>query len=828
MASLNLDYYNGKDSYSDGDVEDIIYHIVEKCEDFTKYKGTDEFFPILYHLSPERENILNWYPFNKKDKVLEIGSGCGAITGALCRLCGNVTCIELSKKRSRINYMRNEGCNNLEIIVGNFNDINLMRQYDYVVLNGVFEYAMSFFESDIPYEDFLLKVRQFLKESGKILIAIENRIGVKYLAGDAEDHTNCSFVGLNNYIGNDTVRTFSKTELEELFGKCGINYWNYYYPYPDYKFPTEIFTDENINGEGYGKAYRKYFGQYMNAFDEIAMISTLKKEGVMDKFANSFLVEICLKKESDDRERIEYVKLNNYRKEKFRIATAILNNQGIKTVKKYALNDMALKHIDNIYHNQFFEIGNCFSYNQGIKENGEIIYPFLLGSTLDMEVAELILAGKISDVTELIDTIYYSLLGNSQEVSDIYCENFILLFGNQRLSTNEKCLLNCNVDLILMNLFRKDGNIVVIDPEWVFPFAIPVKFVVWRIINECYAMHPKIENLLSLEDFLERYEISADMAGVFYAWAVSFATQYVSNIDLDDFVPNINKMDQTYKTARSSLEIMKSSLYIDYGTGYSESDKKIIYSVVNENRFESKILLDKNRMIYKLRWDPVEMEYCNCHVDGCTLDGKIVKVIPVNSSKEHSDLFLNLDPQFDMLIEPGHYAFFKITGTFSNIGGKFLDHMINNISESLSQSENTNRDLKEENTLLKDSNILLEEENKKISVDYRKLEQDKVLSDEQIVRLKKENSEINQKKYAFCMESEVLAQELKKKNIELHLMEDNYKKIQTELTDISVLNKNLSVELVKISDELHLVKESRIWKLREKINGIFRSKGNNE
>ena len=39
-----------------------------------------------------RENILSWLPFTGKENVLEIGSGCGAITGALCKKAEKVTC----------------------------------------------------------------------------------------------------------------------------------------------------------------------------------------------------------------------------------------------------------------------------------------------------------------------------------------------------------------------------------------------------------------------------------------------------------------------------------------------------------------------------------------------------------------------------------------------------------------------------------------------------------------------------------------------------------------------------------------------------------------
>ena len=51
-------------------------------------------WPVLYHFSHIRQNIVQWLPITKSHKVLEIGSGCGAVTGALARLAGDVTCIE--------------------------------------------------------------------------------------------------------------------------------------------------------------------------------------------------------------------------------------------------------------------------------------------------------------------------------------------------------------------------------------------------------------------------------------------------------------------------------------------------------------------------------------------------------------------------------------------------------------------------------------------------------------------------------------------------------------------------------------------------------------
>ncbi len=106
------------------------------------------------------------------------------MTGALCERVKEVTCIELSMKRSKINAYRHQDQDNLKILVGNFQEIekNLTEKYDYITLIGVFEYGESYIRSENPYVDFLRIISKHLKPDGKIILAIENRLGLKYWA----------------------------------------------------------------------------------------------------------------------------------------------------------------------------------------------------------------------------------------------------------------------------------------------------------------------------------------------------------------------------------------------------------------------------------------------------------------------------------------------------------------------------------------------------------------------------------------------------------------------------------------------------------------------
>ena len=218
---LDLSYYSGEDIYTDGAVEDEMLEIVKNnpIARFPQIIEEKKNWPIFYHLSPLRTNIIDWIPFQKTDKVLEIGSGCGAITGAVAKKAGQVVCIELSKKRSLVNAYRNKEQDNITIMVGNFQDIEPMlpTDFDYVLLIGVFEYGRAYIGGTTPYQDFMEICNRHRKPEGQMMIAIENQFGLKYWAGCREDHLGTYFSGLEGYHGGGSARTFTRRGLEVNF-----------------------------------------------------------------------------------------------------------------------------------------------------------------------------------------------------------------------------------------------------------------------------------------------------------------------------------------------------------------------------------------------------------------------------------------------------------------------------------------------------------------------------------------------------------------------------------------------------------------------------------
>lgn len=290
MPTLNLQYYKGPDAYSDGAIEDELLKLVEKPREFMAVLARDDRWPLLYHLSPERRNLLEWYPFRRDAALLEIGAGCGALTGLFAERVAQVTAVELSAKRSRIIERRYADRPNLEIMAGNFTNMAFERSFDYITLIGVLEYTRAFIQTPDPYGRLLRRLAAVLKPGGVLIVAVENRLGLKYFAGARDDHTGRQFDGIEGYPGGG-AETFSRDELSQLLRVGGFAEQAFYYPYPDYKLPAEIFSDACLPTTNHMLADAPNYDQErLNLFSEQRAWATIIRDGKFPQFANSFLV----------------------------------------------------------------------------------------------------------------------------------------------------------------------------------------------------------------------------------------------------------------------------------------------------------------------------------------------------------------------------------------------------------------------------------------------------------------------------------------------------------------------------------------------------------
>ena len=603
-VKLNLTFYKGKDLYSDGLIEDELLEIVKNNpkEKYNEIIFEKSNWAVLYHLSEIRSHVIEWVPITKEDTVLEIGAGCGALTTILSEKSKKVTCIELSKKRSLINANRNKDKDNIEILVGNFQDIEISEKYDYITLIGVFEYAKSYINSERPYEKFLEIIKKYLKPNGKIIIAIENKLGLKYWAGCKEDHTGLYFEGLEGYPKTDVVRTFSKNEIHELLKESGFKNNEFYYPYPDYKLPNAIYSDDYLPKLGeLDDNLRNFDADRLVLFNENAVFDSIIRANLFQELSNSFIIISSFEKE--EKEKLIFSKYSDSRDNEYKIRTSILiDKRGNKKVEKIPLNKKSINHIEKIYNNYAIlksQYENSdFHLETCRKLDNKIEFDYIEGKTfveiLNEEFDKNGLEAVIERIKELKEKLYKLSNNERFEIS----EEFKKIFGSVKLDENKKCIKPANIDFIGTNLIYSNGKFHIIDYEWVFNFYIPIDYIVYRTIFY-YQDENVYKNKINLRKILEKLEISVQEEEKYYKMELQF-DKYVRS---KEYI--LEKLYTRFKMRKISIE--KTLLKIEnYRAMVTDKDRHIgnLDKIIEDKEVEitnlDKIVLDKDRHIDNL------------------------------------------------------------------------------------------------------------------------------------------------------------------------------------------------------------------------------------
>ncbi|MDD5382134.1 MAG: class I SAM-dependent methyltransferase [Candidatus Margulisbacteria bacterium] len=291
--------------YSDGEKsEQYLRQVLTSASDLSssssELAGKIIDWPSCYHLSPNRPVLLKPFAWQKNWEVLELGGGCGALTRFLGENCKKVDMVEGNPTRAALAALRCRDLKTVDIYAAPFNQLDYAdRRYDVVTLIGVLEYAHQFNGAETPQSYYLSLARKLLKKDGVLVVAIENKFGLKYFSGCSEDHTARLFSGIEGYPpdpGKQPV-TFGLPELKRLLRDWGFKNQEIYFPYPDYKLPSLIVREAALlnPAQNYGElvchqGYLDYLRKRSYYFSDRLASYELGKDQALGFFAPSFLL----------------------------------------------------------------------------------------------------------------------------------------------------------------------------------------------------------------------------------------------------------------------------------------------------------------------------------------------------------------------------------------------------------------------------------------------------------------------------------------------------------------------------------------------------------
>ena len=288
--------------YADG-AEAELLELFRTVED--RQVGSDELaaairdWPTAYHLAPERATLLAPVAIGPRDRVLDVGAGSGVNTRICADRGAEVTAVEGSAARAELIAGRCAGLDSVEVLCGPLEGLgeDRRRSYDVALVVGVLEYAGTGQGGGGGPAELLSGVVDTLAPGGAVVLAIENRLGLKYLLGFPEDHLGLPWVGWEGYRDGEPT-TWSRRELAQMLSDAGLRAQRWLYPFPDYKLPEVVLSHATYQEPGVpylvdqlvGHPTSSEYSRPVLVADDRAAHRTMLSAGLGPEVANSFLI----------------------------------------------------------------------------------------------------------------------------------------------------------------------------------------------------------------------------------------------------------------------------------------------------------------------------------------------------------------------------------------------------------------------------------------------------------------------------------------------------------------------------------------------------------
>jgi 2-polyprenyl-3-methyl-5-hydroxy-6-metoxy-1,4-benzoquinol methylase len=428
-------------------------------------------WPTRFHLGASRANILR--PFQEQFSgahILEIGAGCGAITRFLGESGANVMAIEAAARRALIARDRTRDLPNVEVAAGHLDDVDPERRFDFITMIGVLAHAHTLSPSEEPALRMIERARELLKPGGRLIIAAENQLGIKYFAGVPEDHSGRSAYGVEGRYRESQPRTYERRQLLDMVREAGFAGADVLAPFPHYQFPVSIITESGFaDGEFDSAALAsEWVGHDQQLTSQLAFSPApawpiVESNGMALDLSNSFLVVANQSPRSAVDSSILAYHYPSHRSREYRKeVTYVKTGEGSIELRVSVLETDSKPRTQGRFRR--FSLSDRCDYVRGIP--------------LSVELTNIIIRDgwKMEEVGSFIKR-YLDIVGTlaGKTGHEVQLDNIALTISGRFF------------DLIPRNIIMGlDGEIHAIDQEWDYAGDIPVGLLVFRALTQLF------------------------------------------------------------------------------------------------------------------------------------------------------------------------------------------------------------------------------------------------------------------------------------------------------------------------------------------------------
>ena len=334
---------------------------------------------------------------------------------------------------------------------------------------------------------------RYLAPQGHLLLAMNNRMGLRYFCGDKDPYTGQVFDGPEGY----RMAYGQKADIFQggMYGGGEVRRWlrdagfagvQFYAVLSDLSHPAFLFREDFLPNEDLTGRVFPFYNQPESVYlEEENLYPSLIVNGLFHQLANAYLVECSLDGSLSD---VQHVTCSAERGEEFGIYTIIHDGN---LVEKKPLSVAGEQRLRDVQRNMEDLAAHGVKVVPSRFSAGSIRMPFVEAPVGTFYLRNLLRQDK-EQFLQAMDRFAELILQSSEHVQEDAGdgEGVILRKGY--------------FDMVPLNSFVEDGEFVFFDQEFALD-NYPANVILARLINIAYGSDKEMQKLLPMEVLYERY-----------------------------------------------------------------------------------------------------------------------------------------------------------------------------------------------------------------------------------------------------------------------------------------------------------------------------------
>lgn len=418
-----------------------------------------------------QKSLLRWYEFAAGSRILYIGKEEDALAELLSASAGTVVCLTWQESCGADWQEKNKGV------------------FDYLV-------SVADLEKSTQPQKVLTEWKALLKPDGRMLLGMNNRLGLRYFCGDRDPYTGRSMDSIEDYkrayvskADPFLGKTYDKEALKSLLRGAGIERFRFFSVLSDLKNPAFLYAEDYLPNEDLANRVFPTYNHPETVFlEEEPLYDSLIRNGMFHEMANAWLIECSLGGGLSD---VCHVTGSTERGKEDALLT-IIHKSGI--VEKRAVYPEGEKRLEALEAHGKELKARGLRVVEGRIENGVYQMPYVEAESGQLYLKRL-LQGDKEEFLAAMDHFRDLILASSE-------------IEKPDTGDGEGAILRKGyLDLVPLNSFFVDGEFVFYDQEFCREHY-PANVLFLRMIGSFYLGNGAACRLLPVTELYERYGLT--------------------------------------------------------------------------------------------------------------------------------------------------------------------------------------------------------------------------------------------------------------------------------------------------------------------------------